>query len=277
MKKLLRALLDRRKRTQQIRHALSAEQHIGDFRVKRAAIWTRRLEDAERKFGRDSDQYRSTLVKYHEAAALVRHERSLVHRLRSMLNRSAAKLRVWERRYHAELARSDVGAAAVHAARAMVGKHETGQNDGPWLREMEDELVHVYKAALAWMIPGNPYCGFGCDWSYAHGAHAKLPDNIVYTPNIPHYDGHTIGAYRFKRVPIHSAKVGALLPMNFGAGEIHHVGLKRQRELVGGEVKTREFNTSPGNGGSQSNGGGCYDRQRPIGFIVCAIEVTKVR
>jgi hypothetical protein len=49
-------------------------------------------------------------------------------------------------------------------------------------------------------------------------------------------------------------------------GTSTHVGLIEKRVPSG--YQTIEGNTSPGNAGSQSNGGGCFRRVRPYSSVV---------
>lgn len=167
---------------------------------------------------------------------------------------------------------SDPGQLALAAAGRMVGKRETGDNDAAWLRQMEDDLPHD---RLDWMIPGNPYCGFGCIWSWWAGARLLLPDGTVYTPNICPWGGTTQGQVRFVRCRPEDAKPGALVVMHFGSGGAKHVAMARG-PMRNGQIPCREFNTSPSNAGSQANGGGCWDRTRPRGFVLCTLNVEPV-
>lgn len=171
----------------------------------------------------------------------------------------------------AEAIEKDIGLLALASAHKMVGKVEVGYNDAPWLRQMENDLPHN---RLDWMIPGQSYCGFGCIWSYWDGAKVLLPDGTVYTPNICPYGGHYLGDLKFTRVEPENAKPGALVVMNFGAGGAKHVALAR-RPMRRGTIDTREFNTSPGSGGNQGNGGGVWDRNRPKGYILCVLNVSR--
>lgn len=166
----------------------------------------------------------------------------------------------------------DIGLLALAAAHRMVGKHEVGYNDGPWLRQMENDLPHD---RLDWMIPGQSYCGFGCIWSYWVGAHVLLPDGTVYTPNICPWGDSKKEQVRFVRTTPENAKPGALIVFNWGSGGAKHVAMARGR-MVGGVIPTREFNTAPAAGGNQSNGDGCYDKTRARGLILCVLNVEKI-
>lgn len=171
----------------------------------------------------------------------------------------------------------DIGLAALAAAHTLLNKHEVGYNDAPWLRHMEDQLPHD---RLDWMIPGQSYCGFGCIWSYWRGAKVLLPDGTVYTPNVCPYGGSTKQTLpdkdrvKFVRTTPEGAKPGALVVFNFGSGGAKHIGLARGA-MRGGVMPTREFNTAPGSGGNQANGGGVYDRNRSRVLILCVLNVER--
>jgi hypothetical protein len=53
-------------------------------------------------------------------------------------------------------------------------------------------------------------------------------------------------------------------------GESTHVAMV-ERRVVGG-YQTIEGNTSPGNAGSQANGGGCFRRLRPDSAVVYVVR-----
>lgn len=177
-----------------------------------------------------------------------------------------------------EAAQGSLGEKALRAGRKMLGKVETGNNDAPWLRSMEKTLVDAGEP-LAWMIPGNPYCGFGVIWSYWVGAKVFLPANFVGTTNICPAGGKVFKGtpgidYRLTRIPLESVRKGDILVFDWAPGSgADHTGLARG-PMKGGSIPTTEFNTSPTNAGSQSNGGGVWDRTRSRGNIICAIRVT---
>lgn len=172
---------------------------------------------------------------------------------------------------------SPIGLRALAAAAQMLGKFETGNNDAPWLRAMEADLVRA-GSTLSWMIPGNPYCGMGVLWSYFK-AGLRLPDNFVGTTNIMHAAGQVFtskSGMRFKLVACspENARPGAIIVFDWAPGTgADHTGLARG-PMRGGEIPTREFNTSPSNAGSQGNGGGVYDRTRPRSVILGVLNVV---
>jgi len=174
-----------------------------------------------------------------------------------------------------------VGVAILAAAAIHLGKWETsGSNDAPWLREMEARLVKA-GAHIEWMIPGNPYCGMGVMDAVFRATGVLLPDGMVYTPNILGYAGlefvsKTTGKrYRLVRVSLADAKPGAIVVCDFDGGGADHVCLARG-PLRGGTMPTRDYNTSPTNSGSQSNGGGVYDRTRYAANLLGALELRPI-
>lgn len=62
---------------------------------------------------------------------------------------------------------------------------------------------------------------------------------------------------------VSKARRGDLVVFHFGEGRGVHVGMFRMR-ISGGRIVTDEGNTSSGNAGSQSNGGGSYRRIRRV-------------
>ncbi len=174
-----------------------------------------------------------------------------------------------------------VGEKILGAAAHWLGKWETdGPNDSLWLRAMEAMLVKA-GAAIAWMIPGQPYCGMGVMAAVFRATGVLLPDGMVYTPNILGYAGlefvsKTTGKrYRLVRVALANAKPGAIVVCDFDGGGADHVCLARG-PLRGGTMPTRDFNTSPTNAGSQANGGGVYDRTRFAADLIGAIELRPI-
>lgn len=153
--------------------------------------------------------------------------------------------------------RGDKGAEAVRHALKSVGAHEDPgrPNRAAWL----DRWVKVY--GQSWML-AQPYCGLGV-WIWWHRAGKDLPRDTVSTIAIANRARRGDG---FTSVSFENARAGDLLVMHFGSGSPKHVGLARG-PMKGGVFQTCEANTSPGYGGSQSDGGGVYLRSRSRGLI----------
>lgn len=105
----------------------------------------------------------------------------------------------------------------------------------------------------------QPWCGSFTNAVLADAGLAGEPSS-VYTPA-------GLAAYRrLGRSPSQPAR-GDLVFFNFPGGEgVDHVGVV-ERVNQDGTLETIEGNTSPGNTGSQSNGGGVYRRHRPRSVV----------
>lgn len=162
------------------------------------------------------------------------------------------------KRRKALAASSNPGAVAVKAALGDVGRTERN-NRAPWL----DAWARKYVGA--WMV-GQPWCGLACIKWYADAGKA-LPKDTVSTVAILN---RARAGNLYSLVRPESARAGDLVVMDFAPGgpPAQHVGLALG-PMRGGVIPTVEGNTSPGNGGSQNNGGGIYRRSRPRGVVAC--------
>lgn len=190
-----------------------------------------------------------------DRARLARDYRSRVKRfraLRTAIHKTRAKIRLRDKQIRA--ARGG-GQTALATALQCVGRTERN-NRAPWL----DRWARTYVGA--WMV-GQPWCGLFCIVCWAK-AGKRLPKDTVSTVAILNRARRGNG---FTAVPASKAKPGDLVVFNFpGGAPAEHVGLARG-PAKGGMIPTVEGNTSPGSGGSQSNGGGIYLRSRPVGAI----------
>lgn len=170
-----------------------------------------------------------------------------VHRVR-------AKLALRRKQLRKEKARLTGGAAAARWALQQVGRHEDAgrPNRGAWV----DGLQKLFG------VQGVAWCGCFALRAAWHGG-AKLDDGGIYTPNI--YNGAKRGINGYAKLVSYSeAEPGDLVLFKWpGISDdvCDHVGV-----YVGGG-RTVEGNTSPGNGGSQNNGGGVYLRSRGTGNV----------
>jgi hypothetical protein len=112
----------------------------------------------------------------------------------------------------------------------------------------------------------QPWCGSFVNWILEFsGTHGE--PSSVYTPS-------GAAAYRSSGqwIPRNSGDVrpGDIVYFDWAGSEntgaVDHVGIVEQ-PLADGRIQTIEGNTSSGEYGSQSNGGGCYRRVRPRGVI----------
>jgi hypothetical protein len=158
-------------------------------------------------------------------------------------------------------AAQDPGEKALAHLGRYVGKTESpaGSNDAPFLAAWRAKMP-----TLAWMR-GQPWCGFACIAAWLGGAGVRLPDGVVFTPNIVAWANR---GEHFDRIAPENARKGDLVVFNFpgGSGIADHVGLARG-PARNGVIPTREGNTSPSSSGSQANGGGVFDRVRPVGQV----------
>lgn len=92
----------------------------------------------------------------------------------------------------------------------------------------------------------------------------KIPSESAYTPTM--FAGFRVAGMS---VPINNVRPGDLVFFDFPdkTTGIQHVGMATTGVNPGG-IGTVEGNTSPGILGSQDNGGGVYERTRPLAYIV---------
>jgi len=153
------------------------------------------------------------------------------------------------------------GPAVVKAARSQLGVVETPVNAGPALEKYY---------AVGWGGRPNPYgwCTWFAAWCWqqglkAIGSHVKLGVQLgrVYMPNT----GVVLAAAKSGSPHLKVVtrpKPGDWVCM-FNGG---HSGIL-EKVLGGGRYQTIEGNTSSGDSGSQTNGGGVYRRVRYAGQI----------
>lgn len=149
--------------------------------------------------------------------------------------------------------------AALAFAKRYIGKTENPSNRGTWgLNAWQSELA----GGGTW-LNAAPWCGIYVWASLTKGAGVKgLTSRCAAVRFI--YDDAAAGRNGWKsRHGRTEGKPGDAVIL-FGAST--HVGLIVKK--VPGGYLTREGNTSSGNGGSQSNGGGAFERVRPYSAVV---------
>ncbi len=142
-----------------------------------------------------------------------------------------------------------------------VARAELGYREGPnnWTRYSAEMYGGRYQ--------NQAWCGVFVGWCFSRVGMGSEPSS-VWTP---------AGAVAYQRAGRLISRYGAVQPgdvvyFDWGGSQtlsrIDHVGFV---ETVGnGSVTTIEGNTLPaGQVGDQSNGGGVYRRQRPLGTIAC--------
>ena len=117
-------------------------------------------------------------------------------------------------------------------------------------------------------VSGVPYCAmfasYCLDW--AGVTCAGMPS--AYCPDIVSA-GEDVGA----TVSCEDAEAGDLVLFDWGGdGLADHIGIVEENHPSDGYMTTIEGNTSSGAGGSQSNGGGVYRRQRGYGSVRCVVR-----
>ena len=148
--------------------------------------------------------------------------------------------------------------AAVDFAVKHVGVHETpgfanSDRGGPidrWIRDVG-------------MAPGPwaPWCGAFVHACLKAGG-VDLPDGVRYCPTILAWARN--GDYGLELVSAAKARPGDLKLFDWNRdGTMDHVGL-----VLDGPADAIEGNTSPGNSGSQSDGGGVWRRTRYATYYV---------
>ncbi len=115
---------------------------------------------------------------------------------------------------------------------------------------------------------GVPYCAMFVSWCFAQ-AGATFPGYpSAYCPDIVSA-GYAAGATPYNE----DARPGDLVLFDWqGDGEADHVGIVESNHPESSTMTTIEGNTSSGDAGSQSNGGGVYRRERPYGSIRCVVR-----
>jgi hypothetical protein len=180
---------------------------------------------------------------------------------RHLLRKQIARINRLIARRKQTLADRRKGQQALDYLGGYVGRTESpaGSNDAPFLALWRSKLP-----TLAWM-KGQPWCGFACIAAWQFGAGVRLPDGVVYTPNIVAWVNQGV---HFDKVAPADARKGDLVVFNFPGGSTvaDHVALARG-PARNGVIPTREGNTMPSDSGSQANGGGVWDRVRPVGQI----------
>lgn len=187
--------------------------------------------------------------------------------------RATARVRHYKRsvaKAQAQLQRLSVqpGARAVAAALRDIG-----------VVDHDNRGRRVDAIERRWGFQGEPWCGMAAGvWLEAAGVKG-LTSRVAYCPFIL---ADAQAAHNgFRRVIWHDsfrggaevAQKGSVVLFDFGNGDglARHVGLLREEWRGAGKLKTIEANTSPDDGGSQDNGGGCWKRERPSSLVLAII------
>lgn len=196
-------------------------------------------------------------VEVGQADIIGKREQQVIRRPGLRTARELARARQWQRDRKKKQATAQRGpAAALREIRRYIGKTENppGSNRGPW--GLNEWIRHFLG-----MSSGVPWCGLTVG-NALEKAGVAVTGRVAAVRYI--YDDAGAGRYGFRRrVPIREGQPGDAVGL-FGLST--HVGMIEKR--VPGGFATVEGNTSSGNSGSQSNGGGCYRRIRPYSACV---------
>lgn len=157
-------------------------------------------------------------------------------------------------------------ARAVKWANSRVGVTENppGSNQGRYITAWQ-EMSSYPGGGVAW-------CQCFVNASAYVGSRRRIKPSWFggYTPSVVEMANN--GEHGLKRIKLEDARPGDWVYFDFPGGEsTDHVGIFIRRS--GDTVYTIEGNTSSGNNGSQSNGGGVFKRQRDRSLISATVRV----
>lgn len=149
---------------------------------------------------------------------------------------------------------------ALAYARKQIGTTEQppGSNDGGKVRKWWSWLGYTFPV---------PWCGCFAGFSGIKKGKANIPAKLRlgYTPYID--ADAKAGQNGLTDVGADGCKKGTYVVFHFGAGGAKHVGIATG-PVRDGLITTIDGNTSSGTSGSQDNGGGVFERTRPISQVI---------
>jgi hypothetical protein len=156
----------------------------------------------------------------------------------------------------------------LKAAQSKVGVVEGGGKDGK-----SGNIVWVWdwwKSVTGRNLQGSPWCAGFVSWCFSQAKASSL----IAAENSHGFVSTINGLAYFKKkkqiVDAKEAKPGDVVFFDFdGAGVADHVELVESND--GKILTTIGGNTSPGDSGSQKNGGGCYRRKRTIDKTIIGV------
>lgn len=159
--------------------------------------------------------------------------------------------------------------AALAWARQWVGKTEdpSGSNRAPWGLTAWQNMLGSWLVGQAWC---GTFVGTAMMKAGVKGVTSRVAAVVLILDDALHSrNGMRSVVYRRKTASgaVSAGQPGDLLGL---FGERVHVAMIERR--VPGGYQTIEGNTSPGTGGSQSNGGGCFRRTRPDSAVVYIVR-----
>lgn len=122
-------------------------------------------------------------------------------------------------------------------------------------------------------LDGNPWCAMFVSWVYAQ---ANLSSKIA-AQSKKGFASCDAGLKWFakqgKLVPVGEAQEGDIVFFQFDTdAQPDHVGIVEKNWKRRKILACVEGNTSPNNQGSQSNGGGVYQKKRPYGTVMAVVR-----
>jgi len=169
---------------------------------------------------------------------------------------------------NAPATRKSVGerARAVNWAKARVGitEHPAGSNRGPKITAWQ-EMSGYPGGGVAW-------CQCFVNASAYVGSRKRIKPIWFGGYTVSVVEQANNGEHGLKRITLQAARPGDWIYFNFPGGEsVDHVGLFMHSNFDG-TISTIEGNTSSGNSGSQSNGGGVFRRTRDRSLIAAVVR-----
>lgn len=122
-------------------------------------------------------------------------------------------------------------------------------------------------------LDGNPWCAMFVSWVYAQ---ANLSSKVA-AQSKKGFASCDAGLKWFakqgKLVPVGEAQEGDIVFFQFDTdAQPDHVGIVEKNWKRRKILACVEGNTSPNNQGSQSNGGGVYQKKRPYGTVMAVVR-----
>ena len=149
----------------------------------------------------------------------------------------------------------------VDIAKGEIGYQETGNNDtkyGKWFG-----------------LNNQPWCAIFVSWVYHQ---AKLGSKVKTEPRWTRgFASCAAGLAGFakdnKLVPVGQAQEGDIVFFQFDTdAQPDHVGIVLKNQKLSKTLLCIEGNTSPSNKGSQSNGGGVYQKKRSYAMVMAVVR-----
>jgi cell wall-associated NlpC family hydrolase len=154
----------------------------------------------------------------------------------------------------------------VNWAKARVGvvEHPAGSNQGP--------KITAWQEMSGYPGGGVPWCQCFVNASAYVGSRKRIKPIWFGGYTVSVVEQANNGDHGLKRISLEAARPGDWIYFNFPGGEsVDHVGLFMHSNSDG-TISTIEGNTSSGNSGSQSNGGGVFRRTRDRSLIAAVVR-----